>query len=288
MPKAININGGLGRVVCALPALKLLQEKEPDTLVIMNGWDDLFLMTDLNTIEAGSVAIGKMLEGYDVITPEPYHQAGYRNGEYDMRYAFAKDLGVEFGKTIDYGIRMDSNNVRKYMHHFRNEVADAKGKPLAMIQVKASGNENIRDLNKETTLNAIEAVKKAGYFPVLVGDTSTIPFDLQCYHINNTSLVDYITLLAMCDLFIGGDSSGMHLARAFGKKGIIFFTSTAGIKFYPDWFIEFRHPDHPVTYEYPRLFRAEQKQAKLNEHKGVNKYYISEENFSKAIADIKG
>jgi hypothetical protein len=287
MPKAINMTGGLGRIVCALPALKLLQEKEPDTIVVMNGWDDLYLHTNLNTVESSTVAIGALLENYDVITPEPYYQAGYRKGVYDMRYAFALDLGVEFGNTIDYGIKLDPALVRKYLSHFQS-IPEAQGKPLAMIQVKASGdNLNIRDLNEDTAKNAIFACKANGYFPVLVGDLNNIPFNLECYNINNTALSDFITLIAMAELFIGGDSAGMHLARAFGKKGIIYLTSTAGTRYYPDWFTEFRHPDHPVTFEHPRLFRAEQKQSKLNLIKGVNNYSISEEDFNKAIQDIR-
>lgn len=286
MPKAININGGLGRIVCALPALKILQEQEPETLIIMGGWEELFLSTGLNVVEAGSVTIGKMLEGYDVITPEPYYQSGYREGLYDMREAFARALGVELVEPIDYGFRPCPDACMKLLKHLL-ELPDAKGKPVAVIQVKASGENNIRDLNKDTTLNAVQALKDEGYFPVLIGDMG-MSYDIPCYVFQKTSLTDFIALIAICDLFVGGDSAGMHIAKAFKKQGIIYLTSTAGIMYYPEWFIEFRHPDHNQTFEYPRLFRAEQKQAKLNAFKGVNQYYISTDLLRESIQKIRG
>lgn len=276
------MTGGLGRIVCALPALKLLQQQEPDSVIIMNGWDDLYMHTGLNVIEAASLNVGSILRKYDIITPEPYHQAGYRNGEYDMRFAFAKDLGVELGEALDYDIRPCMKTVKRLLTHFTKDVPDALGKRLAMIQIKASGTDNIRDINKTNVLNAVNALKNKGYFPIIIGQ-GEMDYDIPAYVYKDTSLTEYISLIAIADFFVGGDSSGMHLARAFGKKGVILYTSTGGIKFYPGWFTEFRNPAYPDTFEYPRLFKAEYRQTKLNEYLGVERYEVTQEMFEAAL-----
>lgn len=280
MTIAININGGLGRCVCALPALY-----KSNSLVITNGWEELYALTDLNCIESNSSLIGQMLENVDVISPEPYHQAGYRKGDYSMVEAFHKDIGTqaEVGEEF-YGLYPDPPTNHDMWRKIQE--AGAEGKPIVAIQVIASGPGNVRNLNESTTKNAIEACRELGLFPVIVGDEN-IGFETDCVIARGTSLTEYISLIAISDMFIGGDSSGMHIARALNKRGIIYFTSTSGTKYYPDWFHEFRHPDFLDTYEYPRLFAAEHRQTKRNARIGVNNYTISKDNFLEVIEKIR-
>lgn len=274
--KAININGGLGRVVASLPALYA-----SNSLIITNGWEELFSMTNLKTIEAGSSYIGEAIRDLDVVTPEPYHQAGYRRGEYNMVEAFHRDLGTQGTAYGLFPCPTTTARLHKQVHEA------AKGLPLAMVQVKASGERNLRDLNEDTTKNAIQALRDAGYFPVVIGDTN-LGFDLEVYNINNTSITEFVSLIMIGDIFVGGDSSGMHIAKALNKKGIIIFTSTGGTKYYPENFVEFRHPTYENTVEYPRLFRAELLQNNHNTHKGVDQYFVTTEQFADAIQLVRG
>jgi len=280
MDRAISINGGLGRCICALPALH-----KAGGLVITNGWEELYALTDLNCVEAGSSIIGGLLDNVDVITPEPYHQGGYRKGEYTMIDAFAKDIGVELDEEPYYGLYPDST--ASQIMYQRIQEAGAEGKPIVTIQVIASGPGNVRNLNEDTTKNAIEACRELGLFPVIIGD-SNIGFETDCTMAQNTTLTEYISLIAISDLFIGGDSSGMHIAKALNKPGVIYLTSTSGTKYYPEHFIEFRHPNFESSFEYPRLFEAEQRQMKKNARMGVNNYFISKEDFTEVINKIRG
>jgi ADP-heptose:LPS heptosyltransferase len=70
-------------------------------------------------------------------------------------------------------------------------------------------------------------------------DTTTVSFE------NTHPTLPYIrilmSLIAECDYFIGCDSVGQHIARAFGKKGLIIMGSTGDIPFsYPKDFIIYR------------------------------------------------
>jgi hypothetical protein len=271
------MTGGLGRIVAALPALQAA-----DSLVITNGWEELYSLTTLRTIEANSAYIGEALKGLDIVTPEPYHQADYREGKYNLVQGFHKCLGTEGNY---YGLVPDTKTTEAWAKFLCKE---ALGKPIAMIQLK-SGATN-RDMSQGNAENVIEALKAKGYFPVIIGDLD-ISFDMTEFHIKDTSITDYVSLIALCDLFIGCDSSGMHIAKAFNKKGIIFFTSTAGQCFYPENFIGYKHPNHPNTVEYPRLFKAEQVQATLNRAKGLSNYTVPVDYLVDAIEtleDIKG
>ena len=43
MKTAVFINGGAGRVLCAIPALEAYLENNPDTIIVTEAWAELFL-----------------------------------------------------------------------------------------------------------------------------------------------------------------------------------------------------------------------------------------------------
>ena len=276
MKKAIYVNGGLGRITAALPALKA-----SNSLIITSGWGELFTLTDLYCIESESAMMHSMLDGLDIITPEPYHQAGYRSGKYNMVKAFHKDLGT---KGEDYGLTPDvKTSAVMYDKLVSSGAADKK---IITIQVRASGDlHNVRNMGKQSVINAVDAARELGHFPVIIGDEN-IGFELDCSIVRSTTLTEFVSLIGLSDMFVGGDSSGMHIAKALNIPGIIYLTSTAGHKYYPEHFTEFRHPDHKSTFEYPRLFSAEQAQSKKNDRAGVNRYDISKEEYLKTFESL--
>jgi hypothetical protein len=280
MSKAIFINGGLGRCVASLPAIHEVTRQDPSTIIITGGWPEFWASTGLNCIEMDSLAVEPLISGKDVISPEPYYMNSYREGKIDMVEAFNELLNVE---GDNYRMYPNTRAMKELMGSISEQNPD--GLPVICIQPKASGTANIRDLNQDNTLNIIRLVQKAGGFPVIIGDTD-LYFDPKCTTVNETNLTQYISLIGLCHAFIGGDSSGMHIAKALNKPGVILLTSTAGIKYYPDHFTELRVPNHEDSKEFPRLFSVETKRMNHNEAGNLGDYVFDEDKLSEAITKL--
>lgn len=274
MKTAIYINGGLGRCVSALPAL--IQRGD---IVITSGWEEMFDMTPLKTIESFSGAIGDYLEEYDIITPEPYHLAGVRNGKMSLAEGFHHILGTD--PSVTEGLYPDIEASARWMYHF-DSITE---KPICVIQAAGSSDINPRDLTAESTANAIAVVKEAGYYPVVVGSMPN--YDMDCEVLTDTSLTDYISIISVCKLFIGGDSSGMHIASAFGKKGIICLTATAQQVNCRGNFVTMAPANLMHGKSFPRFFREESKQRVRQIEEGIHKHVFTEEDFEEALTTLK-
>lgn len=259
---AIKMSGGLGRVVSALPALNASNQ-----LVITEGWDELYTMTKLTRIESSSAFIGEALKNEDVITPEPYHTIDYRHGKMNLVESFNSLLGVV---GTDYGLYPNPLNVQHWIKHFGEQTTQ----PIVVIQPTTSN--FVKSMSEQNVKNCIKSCHELGYFPVIVGDS--VPYNHDAYILSGTSVTDFVSIIAIGAYFIGGDSSGLHIARALGKTGILFLTSTSGIKFY-DGFIEFRHPINNKSIETPRLFAGEITNNKENE--------LTDFNYVVDVDDIK-
>ena len=84
MKKAFFINGGIGRVLCAIPALEWYkQHTDPDVVIVAEGWSELFLISPLlrnNIFPVGHKGLfEEKLRDKDIITPEPYRLNAYFN-----------------------------------------------------------------------------------------------------------------------------------------------------------------------------------------------------------------
>ena len=81
MKKAFFINGGAGRVLCAIPALEYhLKNIDPTAPIIVEGWIDLYLTSKIlvnNTFPANDPNLFDKLKDREIITPEPYKLNAY-------------------------------------------------------------------------------------------------------------------------------------------------------------------------------------------------------------------
>ena len=274
---AININGGLGRVVAALPMLQSMSE-DPETRIITNGFDELFDLTTLKTIEGSSGNILDVCLSHDVHTPEPYRVSAYLRGEIDMSTAFFKAMGSEETRRF-YGLTPAYHSVLRMAKLIQD--SNTENKPICMIHPTASGEGNIRNMSQQNVINAIAAAKQDGYYPLVIG-VENLGYEIDCLTSGNTSLTDFISLIFLAEVVICCDSAALHLSKALDKRTVVLFTSTAGTKYYPEM-TEFRHPTLTKTFEYPRLFRQEIKQGNINYSNGCDKYIVPVEEFIKSI-----
>ena len=83
MKKAFFINGGAGRVLCAIPALEYhIQNIDPTAPIIAEGWMELFLTSKIirnNVYGVQHNGLFDVVKDRELVTPEPYRLNAYFN-----------------------------------------------------------------------------------------------------------------------------------------------------------------------------------------------------------------
>ena len=83
MKKAFFINGGAGRVLCAIPALEHYKKHiDPDVVVVSEGWDELYMTSSIrnNVFNVNHKQLFEdKLKDKELLTLEPYRMNAYFN-----------------------------------------------------------------------------------------------------------------------------------------------------------------------------------------------------------------
>ena len=92
--KVFHLDGGAGRVICALPALEKYAKKNPDKdfNVIIGGWDTLTFGNRLLQDKTYSMDVkgifNLLIKDNDLVHPEPYLLWEYYNQECSLIEGF--------------------------------------------------------------------------------------------------------------------------------------------------------------------------------------------------------
>ncbi|WEV89351.1 hypothetical protein H10PHJ05_50 [Aeromonas phage HJ05] len=238
MKKAIIINGGLGRVLAALPAVLRAAREEEDTLVIVEGWSEAYRGQPINAIEGGSIMLRHMIDGVtgDILCPEPYHLAAVRNGEMNLVEAF--DLLINGDVKHHTPVRVTPQS---FAALYVQSLGVPMDRPIAVIQPVGSGGVvDSRSMTVTQIQDTVNLLNESGFSVVVLGDVPVLDWaGIREFAVQpgNLHYMDALRLVAGCQLFVGCDSMGIHAAVAHGVPAIAVLGGTAGSKLYPD------HPD---------------------------------------------
>ena len=266
--KVFHLDGGAGRVICALPALEKYAKKNPDKdfNVIIGGWDVLTFGNHLLQDRTYSMDVkgifNLLIKNNDLVHPEPYLLWQYYNQECSLIEGFDKIIN----QTDDHS---DLDAPRLYLNK-----AEEKGAANLIAQVKSKQNKNATiviqpfgrsarvdngDIIDDST-RSIEAnvyyklIKKLSqkYNIILMAEGEFCQAVSQEDTISEKPQGDlrmWSAVMEACDYFIGCDSLGQHMARAFDKPGSVIMGSTyAENVSYPDWFNIIENEDVSKTY----------------------------------------
>lgn len=258
------LTGGAGRVVCSIPALEKYHRLNPDDdfRVVVHGWDMLFwshpILQDRVFNAAQKGLFETVFKNNRTVMPEPYHTHEFYNEEISLIEAF----DVEINNTSDH------SDLKKegYLYLSRYEIAGAKQyiaeekqkqnkKYCIMTQPFGSGVNLLNGKPHDDTNRSIEPddyydiVKYLEKDSVILyssseqfkknDDKTTVSFEGTHPHLPFFRLM--MALISECDYFIGCDSVGQHIARAFGKPGLVLMGATGDKCFsYPDHFEIYR------------------------------------------------
>jgi hypothetical protein len=291
MNKTFIIDGGAGRVITAIPALEKYQRLNPnkDFKVVIHGWESLYWSNPIlqqRTIDINQKNIFEQyIKSNEVVYPEPYFQHDY----YNQRISLAEAFDREINNTSDHGdlggpnlylSTYEQNLARNMLNQFKEQ---HKKNKVVVIQPYGSGMQIINDKPLDSTNRSIDCDDYLYLIENLSQDcliiffgaqhlrhpADNISIDLQQF---NPDLRVFMSIINECDYFIGCDSVGQHMARAFNKPGAVFMGSTFEKNVsYPDHFKIFRKPNHKPVYSPIRLTREDSHFAdRLND--GIMKY----------------
>lgn len=254
MKKIFYIDGGAGRVICALPALLKYIKKNPDhdVKILIGGWDNLVWgnreLQDITYNPDTKGVFDTVIKDCDIIvSPEPYRLPGYFKQELSLAEAF----DVEINNTNDHS---DIGIPPLYLSKAEekaasNVIADVRQQQQKSITIviqpygrsaRSDRGEVIDDSSRGLdSYTYLKLVKKLStkYNLILFAEKETHSAQDTFTFKPELDLRMWSAVIEACDYFVGVDSVGQHMARAFNKPGTVILGSTfAKNVSYPDWF----------------------------------------------------
>lgn len=256
------LSGGAGRIITAIPALEKYARLNPDKdfNVLVYGWENLYWnhpILQSKTYGLGNKGIFNHLVKNNILSaPEPYHIHGYYNQRLSLQEAF----DYEINSTEDH---TDLSKPNLYLHS--NEVKTARKMILEAVQEKGkdkfivfqpygSGMTMVDNRPYDSSGRSLDVddALKLGY--LLSQDAVVLYFGpndfihpgdnfmLNAKNISGADLRFYMAMISQCDCFVGVDSAGQHMARAFNKPGLVIMGSTFEVNVsYPGHFKFYRN-----------------------------------------------
>ena len=258
--KFFVIDGGLGRVICAIPALKkYFSKNNNNSLIGVVGWDPAYwgiadLQNKTFNVENKGV-FDNFIRSRDLINPEPYRQWSYYNQKKDMIQVFDEIIN----NTDDHGDleipRLVLNKEEElFAFNFRSNVEKQfpnKKKFLVFQPFGSSArmsedkfiDQSSRSLNAKDYLKLGKKLSK--HCNIALFAEKSFFFSEDDFSIKlETGFREWFAIIANSDYFLGCDSVGQHVARSFDIKGTVILGSTFKENVsYENWFNIWEKPN---------------------------------------------
>ena len=248
LSKAFYINGGAGRVVCAIPALEkyadLNRDIDDDFIIVSESWQELFngsreLRKRVYSLDHKDLFKDK-LKDKEIVSPEPYRLNAYFNQKCNLVQAF--DILINDLDHIPTGIEskvpiLELNKVEQITgHNVINEVRQVTGKDKVVVfqpfgqSVQVEGkfifDTSGRSFELTNVVEVIEALKKD--YGVVIMSQVEIPSwqEMGVAMPTNMNLMQWAGVINAADYFLGCDSVGQHLAVGVSKQATVVLGST--------------------------------------------------------------
>jgi hypothetical protein len=237
MKTIICIDGGVGRVVTAIPALLKYGKLHPkeEWYVMVNGWDWMYwgipeLQSRTFNPENKGVFETYFWDADRVITPEPYKVPKYYRNEISLAEAFDVAInGSDNHKDLpDPILKLSQAEILKGKEHIHKAKKAQGKKKTIIIQPYGSSaalypigmfDESLRSIPQSmynTLIDKLMLNYNVIYFgPVQAHDGKTYIPDPDMH------LREWAAAISEVDYFIGCDSCGQHFARALNKKATV-------------------------------------------------------------------
>lgn len=298
MSTIIVIDGGIGRVVSAIPALLKYHKNHSNEewYVMVHGWDFVFWgFSELQerTFNPNDKSIFKdyFWNATKIIKPEPYSVPGYYRNEISLREAFDIEInGSTDNDLSEMQLKLSMTEIRNGHRVIAEAKNHQKKKKTIVIQPYGSTalmcpleifDDSLRSIPQKMYLTLVNKLSK---------DYNIIYMGAKEFHDNisykpdpDPSLRDWVGVIKAADYFIGCDSCGQHFAKAVGQNASVMIAGTHKINVtYPDTF----HIIERDCEFYPDAMRISQIQGQLSSRLNEERIMFTDEEIEDAYQTI--
>jgi len=251
------LTGGAGRIICAIPVLEKYHRLNPNDnfKVIVHGWEHLYWNHPL--LQQRTFGVGQkgmfdlLIKDNNLVSPEPYFRWSYYNQKKSMIEAFDEEINHtdDHGDLLPPKLYCHNNEIETARTMIQQALDMKKKKKFIVYQPYGSGIQVVNNRPMDASSRSLDVDHALKLGRLLSQDAVVLYFGpseyihpqddfmLNAKNIPNVDLRFYMAMISQCDYFVGCDSVGQHMARAFGKPGTVILGSTfAQNVSYPDWF----------------------------------------------------
>lgn len=275
MKTVVMVDGGIGRILCATPAIEELAKTQE--VIVVTSWTDIFE----NNPHVERVykldfpyLFDDVIKGNILKNPEPYQYPPYYNDNLHLMQAFNELLEVNPEKNVPQIHLTESekvggeNTVKSLRKEHKKPVICFQ--PFAATHSPEFGSDDSRRSLKmdliAPLLTQLDAVfVNFGIVPIEHPNVVNLKLPLR----------KFMAIAAFCDYCIGIDSSLAHIAAAFGRVGTFFYGPTNPEQLgyerfnniartgYPKGHQSFRLPTNPMLNEGAMDFTTKEREDSL-------------------------
>ena len=263
MTTIIALDGGLGRIITAIPALLKYSKNHPDEewYIMIPGWDFVtWGIPELQERTFNPDARGSFdlyWKADQVISPEPYRLPAYYRNEISLREAF----DVEINGSTDHSdlppMQLNISFQEKRRAYEILEQAKNTHKKSKTIVLQPYGStatphpsgvfdDSLRSIPKPMLDYFIKELSK-DYNLIFMGAKEF--HEIRTYKPDpDPNLREWAAIIGAADYFVGCDSCGQHMCKALNKKASVMIAGThrmnvtydgfhiieRNVEFYPD------------------------------------------------------
>ena len=272
MKRAILIDGGAGRVIAAIPALIKHVKSNPDDdiRIFIGGWDILMWgipeLQDITYSMDIKGAFDNLIKDCDeVLSPEPYRLPRYFRQEISLVQGFDEainntqshgDLPVPtlvLNKNEEKNAANIIKQVKQQQQKQKTIVIQPFGRSANRVDEQDIIDDSSRSIEPHVYLKIIKKLSTK-YNLIFFGEEQlNVPGDDLTFKVKG-DLRMWAAIVEAADYFVGCDSLGQHMARAFNKPGTVVIGSTYAVNTsYPDFFNIIEKKDVPKKYSPIRM-----------------------------------
>ncbi len=251
MTTIISLDGGLGRVITAIPSLLKYHKNHPDEewYITIHGWDFItWGIPELQERTFNPDARGSFdlyWKADQVISPEPYRLPAYYRNEISLREAF----DVEINGSTDHNdlppMQLNISTPEKRKAYEILEQAKSLYKKSKTIVLQPYGSTTTPHSAGvfDDSLRSIPKPMLDYFINELSKDYNLIFFGAKEFHDIRTykpdpdpNLREWAAIIGAADYFIGCDSCGQHMCNALDKPASVVIAGTHRINVTYDGF----------------------------------------------------
>ncbi len=261
------LDGGAGRLITAIPALEKYASLKPedDFRILTAAWEELFWAHPLlqqktfNVNQKGTFDLH--MKDRRLVHPEPYMLNDYYNQKIHLIEAFDKeinqtDINDDLDKPNLYLSMQETLKAREIMENLRRTqnkkrviVVQPYGSGMATPNQGRPSDGTHRSLDVDFYLQLAYRLSRENI--VIFFGSKEFQHPGDSYSVNffdmNPNLRFYMSLISECDYFVGVDSVGQHIARAFNKPATVILGATFEENVsYPEHFKIYRNKFMPI------------------------------------------